>query len=207
MTVTFDVLDRFQESKVFQTAQTMNKISRSNTKNDSFVIMETVTFKIRSLQKYLFGFNYSNYVVETDFFRKKSSRTLILATCYSSIQSYFKIDLILTMLYSMFTFYVENHKPFGLLTKNCPWLDRNRGKVSTFSVLSIVYKSAVSTTQKSNYVGCFNLRSWMFVFAHLFPDISIKSTKLHFQSWKKFSPTISLFLRKIQSWAILCQWL
>ena len=180
MTVTFDVLDRFQESKVFQTAQTMNKILRSNTKNDIFVIMETVTFKIRSLQKYLFGFNHS---------------------------SYFKIDLILTMLYSMFTFYVENHKPFGLLTKNCPWLDRNRGKVSTFSVLSIVYKSAVSTTQKSNYVGCFNLRSWMFVFAHLFPDISIKSTKLHFQSWKKFSPTISLFLRKIQSWAILCQWL
>ena len=33
----------------------------------------------------------------------------------------------------------------------------------------------------------------MFVFAHLFPDISIKSTKLHFQSRKKFSPMISVF--------------
>ena len=37
----------------------------------------------------------------------------------------------------------------------------------------------------------------MFVFAHLFPDISTKSTKLHFQSWKKNSPTISLFFRKM----------
>ena len=37
----------------------------------------------------------------------------------------------------------------------------------------------------------------MFVFAHLFPDISIKSIKSHFQSWKKFSPTISLCFRKM----------
>ena len=68
-------------------------------------------------------------------FSKKSSRTLILATCYSSIRSYFKIDFDLTMLF---------------------------------------------------YVGSFNFRQLMFAFADLFPDILITSTKLHFQSWKKF---------------------
>ena len=31
MTITVDVLDRFQENKVFQTAQTLNYILRSNT--------------------------------------------------------------------------------------------------------------------------------------------------------------------------------
>ena len=36
-----------------------------------------------------------------------------------------------------------------------------------------------------------------FVFAHLFPDISIKSTKLHFESYKKISTTTSLFFRKM----------
>ena len=41
--ITFDLLDRFQEHKVFQTAQTMNNILKSNT-NGSFVPMETVTF-------------------------------------------------------------------------------------------------------------------------------------------------------------------
>ena len=79
------------------------------------------------------------------------------------------------------------------LTKNCPKLDKNKSIVSSFSVF-VAYKSTVSTIQKSNYVGCFNLRQLMFVFAHLFPDISIKSTKLHFQSWKKiFSNDFALF--------------
>ena len=32
--------------------------------------METVTFKIRSSEKYLFAFNHSNYVVKTDFLKK-----------------------------------------------------------------------------------------------------------------------------------------
>ena len=32
MVITFDLLDRFQENKVFQTAQTMNNILKSNTK-------------------------------------------------------------------------------------------------------------------------------------------------------------------------------
>ena len=96
----------------------------------------------------------------------------------------------------MLTFYVENHELFGSLTKNCPKLDKNKSIVSLFSVF-VVYRSAVSTVQKSNYVGCFSFRQWMLVFAHLFLDISIKSTKLHFQSWKKFSPTISPFFCKM----------
>ena len=54
MTITFDVLDRFQENKVLQTAQIMNNIPR-----------------IRSSEKYLFGFNHSNHEFKTDFFLKK----------------------------------------------------------------------------------------------------------------------------------------
>ena len=103
----------------------------------------------------------------------------------------------------MFTLYIENHEPFGSLTKNFLTLDKNflkldknKSIVSRFSVF-VVYKSAVSTVQKSNYVGCFNFRQLMLVFAHLFLDISMKSTKLHFQSWKKFPPTISLFFCKM----------
>ena len=96
----------------------------------------------------------------------------------------------------MFTFFIENHESFGPLTKNGPKLDKNKSIVSRFSVF-VVYKSAFSTVQKSNYVGYFNFRQ--FVFAHPLSDISIKSTKLHFQSWKKFSPTISLFFRKISA--------
>ena len=56
----------------------------------------------------------------------------------------------------MFTFYIENHAPFGLLTKNCPKLDKDKSKVSTFS-LFVVNKLAVSAIQKSDYVGCFSL--------------------------------------------------
>ena len=78
---------------------------------------------------------------------------------------------------------------------NGPKLGKNKSIASIFSVF-VVYKSAVSTAQKSNYVGCFNFRQCMFVFAHLFPDISIELIKLHFQSWKEFSPTISLFFVK-----------
>ena len=72
----------------------------------------------------------------------------------------------------MFTLYLENHEPFGSLTKNSPWLGKNKSIVSKFSAL-VVYKSAVTTIQKSNYVKCFDLklRQRMFVFAHLFPDI------------------------------------
>ena len=58
----------------------------------------------------------------------------MLDTCYSSIQSY-----------------------FGSLTKNCPKLDKNKSLALRFSVF-VVYKSAVSTVEKSNYVRCFNFR-------------------------------------------------
>ena len=57
----------------------------------------------------------------------------------------------------MFTFYIENHEPFMALTKNCPKLDRNESTVARFSVF-IIYKSVISTVQKSNYAGCFNFR-------------------------------------------------
>ena len=46
-------------------------------------------------------------------FSKRNSHTLILATCYSSMQSNFKINLILTS-YSMFNFNIENHEPIFL---------------------------------------------------------------------------------------------
>ena len=55
----------------------------------------------------------------------------------------------------MFTFYIENHESFGPLTKNRQKLEKNKSIVCRFSVF-VVYKSAVSTFQKSNYVGCFN---------------------------------------------------
>ena len=42
----------------------------------------------------------------------------------------------------MFTFYIENHEPFGPLTKNCLKLDKNKSIVSGFSVF-VVYKSGV----------------------------------------------------------------
>ena len=47
----------------------------------------------------------------------------------------------------MFTFHIENHEPFGSLTKNCPTLDKNKSIVPRFSVF-VVYRSAVSTVQK-----------------------------------------------------------
>ena len=75
-----------------------------------------------------------------------NSGTLIPATRYSSIQNYFDIDLILTI---MFTFYIENNEPFRSLRKNCLNLDKNNSTVSTFSIF-VVYRSAPSTIQKSN---------------------------------------------------------
>ena len=52
-------------------------------------------------------------------FLKKSSRTLILATCYSSIQSYFKIDLDLTMLFNVY-FEYRNSRTFWATDKKLP---------------------------------------------------------------------------------------
>ena len=93
MATTFQVLHRFQENIVSKTAQIMNNFPKSS-KNGNFVTM--VTFL-----KHMFGFNSSSYVVKAEFF-KKGSLTLILVICYSNIQSYFKIDLILTMLFNVY---------------------------------------------------------------------------------------------------------
>ena len=57
----------------------------------------------------------------------------------------------------MFAFNIENQETFGPLTKNCPKLDKNKTIESRLSVF-VVYKSVVSTVQKSNYVECFNFR-------------------------------------------------
>ena len=80
----------------------------------------------------------------------------------------------------MFIFISEIMNP-SATEKECPKLDKNNSILLRFSVF-VLYKLVVSTVQKSNYVGCFNFRQLMFVFVHLFPDISIKSAKLHFQS-------------------------
>ena len=60
-----------------------------------------------------FSISFSRVIIVQDFetvtlkqnFLKKSSRTLILATCFSSIQSYFKIDLDLTVLLNVYFLY------------------------------------------------------------------------------------------------------
>ena len=65
MAITFDLLNQFQENKVLQTAQIITL--RGQEKDGSFVTMKTVTFVIRSSEKYLFGFNHSNYVIKTEF--------------------------------------------------------------------------------------------------------------------------------------------
>ena len=132
----------------------MNNIPRSR-KNGNIVTMETVTVSIRSSEKTCFLYH-SNYVVKTVFFQKKSSRTLILANCYSKIQSHSKIYHDLTLLFNVY-FLFESHEHSGSLTKSCLKLDKNKSIPSTFS-LFVVCKSAVSTIQKSNYVGCFNFR-------------------------------------------------
>ena len=52
-------------------------------------------------------------------FLKKSSRALMLATCYSSIQNYFKIDLILTMLFNTY-FPYRKSSTFWVTDKELP---------------------------------------------------------------------------------------
>ena len=63
--------------------------------------------------------------------------------------------------------------------------------MSTFSVfVHVVYKLAFSKDVSIFVSECF-------VFGHLFPDISIKSTKLLPRAGKNFSPTIWLFFCKM----------
>ena len=133
----------------------MNNIPKSS-KKWQFVTMETVTFKFEVQKNTFSALNHSNYVVKTEFFPKVQSY-VNMATCYSSVQSYFKIDLDLTI-YSIFTFYIENHEPIQPLTKNCRNLDKNKSIMSRFSVV-LLYKSAVSTVQKQQQCGMFQFSS------------------------------------------------
>ena len=92
------------------------------------------------------------------FFKEKSIRTLILATSVTAAYKIILKSILIEQCHSMFTFYIENHEPFGPLTKNCSKLDKNKSIVSRFLVF-IVYKSAVSTVQKLTYVGWFQFSS------------------------------------------------
>ena len=70
----------------------------------------------------------------------------------------------------MFTFCIENHESFGLLTKNCPKLDKNKSIVSRFSVF-VFYKSAVSIFKKATVLGVLILsvdQSWEKIFSNDF---------------------------------------
>ena len=96
----------------------------------------------------------------------------------------------------MFEFCIENHEIFGSLTQNRLQLDKDKSNVSTFSVI-LVKKYGIITIQKSSYEESSSFGQQRFVFAHLFSDISIKSNKLHLQSWRKNSPTITLFFLKM----------
>ena len=104
MAITFDLLDRFQENKVFQTAQTINNILTSNTKWYLFSPWKQRPFKLEVQKNTCLALIIQIMWLKQNIF-KKGSRTLILATCYSSIQCYFKIDLILTMLFNVYFLY------------------------------------------------------------------------------------------------------
>ena len=91
----------------------------------------------------------------------------------------------------MFEFCIINHEVFGSLAQNCLQLDKEKSTVSTFSVM-LTKKYVVINIQKSRYVESFSFGQQRFVFVHVLPNISIKSTKLYFQSWRKNFPTISL---------------
>ena len=81
--------------------------------------METVTFQIKNSEKCLFGFNRPNSVVKTDLFQKKNSHKLILAICYSSTQSYFKIHVILIILFNSYFLYRKS-STFWVTDKEVP---------------------------------------------------------------------------------------
>ena len=83
----------------------------------------------------------------------------------------------------MFDFCIKNQEVFESLTQNCLQLEKDKKyRVHIFGYLINIY--AVITTQNSSYVESFSFgqQRFVFVFAHLFPDISIKSRKLHFHS-------------------------
>ena len=86
----------------------------------------------------------------------------------------FENSSVFNKLYPKFELCIENHEVFGSLTQNYLQLDKDKSTVFTFSVI-LVNKYAVITTQKSSYVESFSFGQQRLVFAHLCPDISIKS--------------------------------
>ena len=72
MTITFDVLDRFQENNVFQRAQTKNNVFKFKNKMIALSPWKPRPFKLEIQKKYLFDFNHSNYVVKTEFFKTRA---------------------------------------------------------------------------------------------------------------------------------------
>ena len=95
-------------------------------------------------------------------------------------------------------FLYRKSRTFGPLTKNCPKLDKTKSIVSSFSVF-VLYKSAVSTVQKSKYVWYFNFCQCMNVC--IWTSISWYFNNIRpnciFRAGKKFSATISVFFLKM----------
>ena len=82
----------------------MSNIPKSN-KNASFVTMKTVTFKLEVQKNTCLALIIQIMKLKQICFKKKSSRELISSTSYSSIQSYFKINLDLAMLFNVYFLY------------------------------------------------------------------------------------------------------
>ena len=117
----------------------------------------------------------------------------MLTACYNRMQSHLKIHLILTI--SFIKFCIENHEVSGSLTQKCLQLYRDKGTLSTFSVIS-VNKYVVIITQNEQQHGKFKFWSAkVCICTSTLPDISIKSAFP--ELGKEFPPTISLFFRKM----------
>ena len=101
MAITFDLLDRFQENNAFQTAKTMNNILKVKYKMVALSPWKPRPFKLEVQKNTCLALIIQIMWLKQNFLNK-SNRTLILGTCSSSIQSFLKIDLILTMLFNVY---------------------------------------------------------------------------------------------------------
>ena len=84
-------MDRFQENKVFHSTDN-EKYSEGKYK-----MVALSPWKFRKIPVWL---NHSNYVVKTEFF-KKEKLYVNISYLLQQLQSYFKIDLILTILFTV----------------------------------------------------------------------------------------------------------
>ena len=68
--------------------------------------METVTFQIKSSEKYLFGFNRSNYVDKTDFFKKEQPYDNVSYLLQQQTKLFYgTVDLTVKMLFNVYFLY------------------------------------------------------------------------------------------------------